>query len=531
MGEQLHEPPSMPWDRGPSILEFIRSHIVAGKPGLADGAETLPDEEQVSEGSDIRWSPGALDGVLMHHVGPGDSEEPIRRITELTVAYSAQPTAVNKAAVYEHIIDEGVVSIIDPVLEALLKEQGINQQRLYELAHSFVTEAPDREPVKFGIAVLGLFGRPDDLELFQTLGRHEEFTLFASVAIANSAEDAEASLWELAKNVSGWGRIHLVERLSETTDPKIKDWLLREGFRNSVEYGYLAATCARAGNLLAALTVDHADRDLLTAAGDILESLIAGGPAEGIDDYEDARPVIESFLHHMESSAETVDDFLYIHAIDEYLGQDDSRWSQRYAAGWTPEVRKALRARADSILARPDWAEKVREQLDSDDQWEFYQADQAAEAIGVDSWEQHWRRLQDKPSDPARWFYAAKRSDEHRIAQVVEYAEATLDLAAIATGPADELGLGPGFKQHSCLDFVLQELRRFPGQAATLIETGLKSPVVRNRNMATLALAQWPRERWPEHLERSLQEALQQEPKESVRDLMQKALRGEPLPE
>ena len=52
--------------------------------------------------------------------------------------------------------------------------------------------------------------------------------------------------------------------------------------------------------------------------------------------------------------------------------------------------------------------------------------------------------------------------DEGRIGKVIEFAEANLDLAGIATGAGDELGLGRGFEQHSCLDYVLQELRRFP---------------------------------------------------------------------
>src|SRR5262249_5598142 len=161
-----------------------------------------------------------------------------------------------KAAVYHHVIAEHVVSIIDPVIEATVNEAGLNHQRLYELAHSFVTEAPDREPVKFGIAILGLFRNPDDAELFETLGPHDELTLFWAVA-RKTAGEAAAALWALARNVTGWGRIHVVERLADTENPAVKDWLLREGYRNSVMYEYLAATCARAGGLLAALSADH----------------------------------------------------------------------------------------------------------------------------------------------------------------------------------------------------------------------------------------------------------------------------------
>ena len=119
--------------------------------------------------------------------------------------------------------------------------------------------------------------------------------------------------------------------------------------------------------------------------------------------------------------------------------------------------------------------------------------------------------------------------DDDRIGEVIEFAEANLDLAAIATGASDELGLGREFAPHSCLDFVLQGLRRFPGRGGTLIETGLESPVIRNRNMAVAALAAWTRAAWPGGLEEALERAAGCEPNEDVRERMRKASRGEPL--
>jgi hypothetical protein len=112
---------------------------------------------------------------------------------------------------------------------------------------------------------------------------------------------------------------------------------------------------------------------------------------------------------------------------------------------------------------------------------------------------------------------------------VVEFAEATLDLSSIATGPRDELGLGHGFEQHSCVDLILQELRRFPGRGARLIQAGLRSPVVRNRNLAVAALAAWPREQWPRELARSMEQAAACEPDEGMRERMQKVLKGDSL--
>src|SRR5262245_22409609 len=55
---ESHEVPSMPWDQGPSILEFMRSHIPSDTPGLAQDGYKLPDEERINAGAKIRWAAG-----------------------------------------------------------------------------------------------------------------------------------------------------------------------------------------------------------------------------------------------------------------------------------------------------------------------------------------------------------------------------------------------------------------------------------------------------------------------------------------
>jgi hypothetical protein len=114
--------------------------------------------------------------------------------------------------------------------------------------------------------------------------------------------------------------------------------------------------------------------------------------------------------------------------------------------------------------------------------------------------------------------------DPERIDRVITLAQERLPLEQIATGPADELGLGPEFEHHSALDFVLQDLDRFPGKGWLLVRAGLRSPVVRNRNMAVRALAAWGKEAWPEGAETLLRAALENEPRQDTRDHMRRAL-------
>jgi hypothetical protein len=296
-------------------------------------------------------------------------------------------------------------------------------------------------------------------------------------------------------------------------------------------YEYLAATCARTGGLLEALSRDQVDKELLTSAGEIIEALINGGPAENIDDYEDARPVLESFLGHMESRASTVEDFLHVNAIKQLLVLDGDHWEARYNSGWTEDFRIRCRSMCESIVSRPEWEPRIREQLGSDDEMAFSRADQAAKALGIDTWQIHWSRLQVKPSDSGRWYHVMVGCNEDRIDQVLEFAKRTIDLDAIATGASNEMGLGPKFEQHSCLNYVLQDLHRFPGRALELVVAGLNSPVVRSRNCATNVLSNWPKDAWSSELVSCLNEAASSEPDQQVKERMKKVLNGEPLDE
>ena len=524
-------PESYPWDDHPSIYEHIRSHIRPGEKQLVEGWEELPDEEALaarSEGS-LRWAAGALDGVMGHHMGKGDDEQETEQAYSVVSAYCGEPTARNKAAVYEFLVEHETLSFIDPLIERVVEDPSINHQRLYDLAYSLATESPDRSPVKFGVAMLGLFEGAGNEELFHTLGRHDEFTLFCAVALSHASDTPEIELWTLAQNVDGWGRIQIVERLAETEDPRIKDWLLREGFKNSVMNEYLACICARSGGLLAALSEDGVDQELLSSAGDLLVALINGGPAEGMEDYEDGAAVVEQFLGHLESQATALEQLLSVAAIQRYVSDEEADWTARSERGWTPEKRAVVQEQCASIINRPHWEQRIVDALQSDDHFEFWKGSQAARVLGIDTWEHHWRRLQGSPKDRSCWYEVMSRCNEGRITEVIAFAEQQLPLEEVATGPSDELGLGPDYETHGCLDFILQELGQSPGQGTALVEAAMKSPVVRNRHGALRVLSAWGQDSWPPDIKPALEHAVSIEPDDEVRKNMKRLLSGETL--
>lgn len=88
------------------------------------------------------------------------------------------------------------------------------------------------------------------------------------------------------------------------------------------------------------------------------------------------------------------------------------------------------------------------------------------------------------------------------------------------------LGLGPEFTAESALDAILQDLGRVPGHGWHLVSVGLRSPVIRVRNMAVKALNEWPRGPWPEDALPALQAAARREPDKQVRTWMNEVLAG-----
>jgi hypothetical protein len=172
-------------------------------------------------------------------------------------------------------------------------------------------------------------------------------------------------------------------------------------------------------------------------------------------------------------------------------------------------------------MGRPDWKMKIDSALHSPDNRVFYEADAAAQALGIDTREIHFERVRSEPLKSASWYRLLQQTSEDQIEEILGFAASALPLDEIATGPADSLGLGEKYAAHSALDWILQDLKRFPGRGWGFIETGLQSPVTRNRNLALNALLEWPRPSWPEQATPLLARLLAIEPNQKLRERLQ----------
>lgn len=509
------------WEGRPSIYSFLLEQ------GESIGG-SLPDDEEFWSGSKLKWVAGGLDGAFGHHAGPGQMTDETRELVHLLAKQSRKPKKSIRKTLYAKLVKTDIGSKIDAILDEVRKQPGIQPDDLFQEAKWLAENGAHRNAVKFGIALLGLFQNEQVKELLLTLGRHDEFTLYAAVAIRNGMEDSNQVLFELVKHVHGWGKIHLVERLEPATG-EIKDWLLRQGCQNSVMNEYLACICARNGGLREALSADLVDSALFDGATDIMQALLNGGPAEDIDDYEYGPQVVSDYVRLAREMGSSAKHLSVLFSILDFLAQDEENWSGRMSEGWTEQLRIDTRDACESLIAEAKWVRIVIDAVSTGDSSDRHYGAVCADKLGVDIWDTLYGQLAADPLKDSHYFQLMKSNDPNRIRQLVQFATEHLPLQHIAAGPGDEMGFGQEYAAHRILDTILQSLDRYEGIGVELILTGLNSPVIRNRNLAIKALEGWHVAAWGDRLIEAVNHLSQIEPDDSVKERVHKLREGKEL--
>jgi hypothetical protein len=518
-----------PWNGRTSIYAFIKDNLDNQTERLPKDLDKLPDDNIRFKEGEMRWVAGGMDGAFGHHGGGNKNVKQSKKIAHLLKAISRSGKEFAKVKLYKILQDDSLMDYIDKALEEAIALHISPDPYLHSFARFLAKESPDRGPVKFGIALLGIVRDPKDKPVITLLGKHDEFTLFSAVALTNMSEDPEMELYHLAQCVDGWGRIHLVERLKGTANKRIKEWMILNGYKNNIMYEYLAFICAQTGNLKKALDVKSLDKGLFDSSGDLIEALISGGPARDISDYEDAADVISMYLHHFTDQPKDLKHYLVLHAIKDYLSSDNWDVEERKSNGWQPGMREQVLTSLDTLLGDSEWRSIAEKGLQSSDAMVFFEAERAARHLGIETWAVNWQRLKENPSDSGRWYHIMSESNTERIDRILSLAESAIPLDIISTGPSDNIGLGPKFNWHFVLDFILQDLNQYPGKGEKFILTGLQSPVIRNRNMALKALAAWDLDIRGKNIREGLERAYEMEPDTDVKERIKKVIEGKEI--
>jgi hypothetical protein len=432
-----------------------------------------------------------------------------------------RPTVQGLKALYDALTCRRTMDYIDSLIDFAVT--GMDVQRVQELMVWLVETAPDREAVKAALAILGTLRNPSNVPLFETFAGHEEFTLFAKVALDNSHEDPEPFLLALAERLKGWGRFHCVKRLARTDKPEIKAWLLRDGYRNTVMTGSLAYLCATAGDLLTALKAEQVDPELLSGAWWMFDTMFSDGPGDGMENYDDGPQAVALFIDHLDADGLSLAPCAALAKLVRFLGYDKATWCER--PGWDPANRAAMADHARAILARQPLETLIGPYLMSPDQPLADLAITVAEYVGFDAWPIHFARQR---AGIRAWWQLMETEDPDRIDQVLDLARGQLDPDALATGPSTYIhNVGEANAHHAALEFIVQELRHFPGKGWDLISASLRCPAIRSRNMSIRVLDIWGRDMWPDDAETAIAAAIAIEPVPEVRAALIRLRNGE----
>jgi hypothetical protein len=513
----------------PSIFEHIRAHLRSDAPGLTEGGEELPDEAIFNEGG-IRFAPGALEGAFVRYAESHDDDAAVERLHSALVALANRPGARTREQVRE-LFREGDVRVrIDALTSRLSAFPPTNPATLYDELREIFLKSGHRDEVKYAMALMSTYRRPEDADLFRVIGRREEFTLYAAVALSNVVDDPAREWSELLQHVSGWGRTELSEVILREPQPEaVRERLVRDGLGigNALS---LAQNC-RLHELLARPDIDD---ELLTRGREIIDSLVWSWDSPSVlTDWEHAGEASEHLVRHLEARAPDLDDFVSVYELRRFLTDDSFRVDSETGedtfakAGLDGERLSRVVALCSAFVERDVWLERAEEAMASENGDERRRGMEVAGRLGVDLHQYLIDQLRNDPGDSGLWYRFVAGADEPRLREAVDLAVALWDLSEISRGPAlDHFG-GPSGPLAS-VDFILQELPRFPGVGASLIGASLCSPVIRHRLISLRALSRWQEK--PTELMHLVSNLARDDPHEDVRENARLVLAGRSIP-
>jgi hypothetical protein len=512
------------WRTENSLLQFISTHIdINGRFAIA---HDLPDKKE--EEGQLRFAPGAMDAMLRND-DTAEAKTTVDQLTALLKQVATQADKTSGYAFYQLVTErDGVIGIIDDFLEKVLEEQPPITPHLQVYITDLITKTGHRNAVKIGISLAGLSGNTTVIPAIKTLALHDEFTLYAAVALLHLSKTPATDLWELAQKVDGWGKIHLVNRFADMElSPEMEDWLIREGYKNKIMYEYLAYSCATYGLLHDKLEAPIIDSGLFKAAGEIIVALINEGAAVGISQYEGASVAVEHFIRHAKEHAQDLSDFITLDSIKSFLTELVDDIGEHEKNGWTQDTLSNCLIDVAGLLNNGNWERLTKEALTSNDDHIYWDGKRAADILDMNIWDIFWQRLQQQPLDSTSWYDVTWRANAKQADAVIDFALAHLPLAEYSTGPADELGLGEQFNKYHCLDYITTFLEDYPGKGEPLILASLHCPVTRNRNMALKALEKWTSQYWSQEILESVKKLSEIEPNKDTKKRIDKLLKAQ----
>ena len=303
-----------------SLLKYIESSLVNGE---LPRDFSLPKEADNDE--EIIWADGAMDGVAVYHMGYSDLDDEDKSLMIEALKYVSDGNYEKADELFIKLTSrKHALQIIDPLQSYInshrndLDAVNLNKYGLYLLIN-----ASRREMVKLGLSFLELFVTDKNEEIKRAtriIGLSDEFTLFAIYVMAKW-KDGNNEIWQLAKKVHSWGRIHAIE-IIEPVNEEIRKWFLMDGVHNDVMDSYSALICwNKAG--CNELIHNIQSKEEYTSIRDIIRGMLNESAVAGLSKIENKEEVILVFLSYARNYADEIEDFETVLEIKEYFEQEN----------------------------------------------------------------------------------------------------------------------------------------------------------------------------------------------------------------
>lgn len=435
------------------------------------------EEREYKEG-ELRYAPGALEGICGHHLGRGGNPEEFCEI--LKDYLLMDPQKALDTFEREQSRDFQIATIRRELVESIYENrQEYPAGKLQVLAATFISYGTKVTSVKVGLSLLYLFDLSENEEvkkILKILAHSEEFTDYV---IWNSAtwteEERQSFYFELAQKLEGWGKINVVEMMKADTEEK-KQWLLCHGCSNSVLYAYLGYECAMKCDLLERLQKGNFSDEEFKGASDIMEGLLDEGPCQGMSALEAPVELTLLYLEECKRHNWDAEQVALITDIAAYF--KESKIENALAVG--PKV--------EEVLKPLDLNTFIVENIERNTHYCM----RIAKMYNIDM-SRHLIRLMKMDFEKYYGFCSYFFNTNSCVDEFLELCDRKIAYDEYPNEMGNLLGLGVvqgGIK----LDMIVQYLDKHFSKGKKMILVCIQSPITRWRNMAAKALLGWVKE-------------------------------------
>lgn len=434
-----------------------------------------PEEREYAE-NELRFAPGALEGIFGHHTSGNsdccDFADTLKEYLQLKQEEALKRFETEEAGSFSTATIRGGL-----LKEIINHQEEYNADKVANLGYYFALKGTKCETVKLGLSLLALFNFSENDKvcyLLKNLGYCEEFTGYVTMNVSDWEEQKKQDFYfELAKKLKGWGKIDVVEEMVADTEEK-KEWLLCHGCKNSILYAYLALVCAEKCDFFERLKKGNLTDEQFQGATDIMDGLLDEGPCDGMSAIEKPVELTLAYLEELQKHETDIRYAVLLCWIYDYFQDNEIEEADRVCE------------RIRQIFGGLDVNKLIAENLSDNP----HNCIQIAKRFDVDLSEQLFALM--KQNFEKYFTYCYYLFDKNKLVEeFFALCEQEIDAAKYPKRMGASLGLGRLGEGVLALDMIVQYMGKYPLQGRKLLLICIQSPFTRWRNMAAKAMIDW----------------------------------------